>query len=63
MALQPQDTHQAEYRMIGIRRKPYLPYISPILQDREISDKMAKLVKQMIQVLLVWPGEIDWPGG
>ena len=50
MAPKPQDTHQSECPMIGIIRKPYLPYISSILQDREISDKLAKLVENYSSV-------------
>ena len=45
MVLKPHDTHQAEYPMSGILRQSYLPYISSILQDRAISDKLVKLVK------------------
>ena len=45
MVLKPQDTRQAEYHVSGIPRQSYLPYLSSILQDRETSDKMVKLVK------------------
>ena len=31
--------------MSGITHQSYLPYLSSILKDREISDKMVKLVK------------------
>ena len=46
MVLKPQDTHQADRPMGGILRQSYLPYLSSILQDREISDKMVKLVHE-----------------
>ena len=44
MALKPQDTQQAEYPMIGILRQSYLPDLSSIVQDREVSGKMVKSV-------------------
>ena len=45
MILKTQDTHQAEYPMGGVLRQTYLPYLFSILQDRAISYKMVKLVK------------------
>ena len=42
MALNPHDTHQAAYSMNGMPWRPYLPYISSIIQDMEVSGKMVK---------------------
>ena len=59
MALKRHDTHQAAYHTPRIRHQSYLSYISSILQNREISNKIVKLVKTTIQVLLVWLGELQ----
>ena len=51
MTLYPKDTQQAGYHTIGILRQSYLPYISSILQGREVSDKMVKLAGRSVY----WP--------
>ena len=50
MAQKRHDTNQAEYHTSRIRRQSYLSYISSTLQDKEISDKIVKSVKNRTSV-------------
>ena len=55
MALKPHDTHQVVYNLSGILRQSFLPYLSSILQNRGLSDKMVKLVTNRYKYY--WYGE------
>ena len=58
MAPKRRDTHQAEYHKSRILRQSYLSYISSILQNRGISDKIVKFVKKRYKYY--WYGQENY---